>query len=355
MYRLAWLIVGLSIWSSAAAQDPYVLKFATLAPRGSSWMNVLSTWADTVRSKSGGRLIVKLYPGGVAGDEPDVLRKIRFGQFQGAALTGYGIGEIYFPARVMEVPFLFRNYGEIDYVRGRLMPEFRAGFRRNGFELVGWAEVGPVRLFSQHPIRSFDDMKTLRIWLWQGDPMAQAFFSASGLSPIPLSITEVYTSLSTGLIDTVYAPPLGAIAMQWFTKTQYVTDFPMADAIGALVVQRRFFDGLPADLRALLLQTGTAAGKALIKVSREDNRKSLQVLRKYGLKFVLRWDQVDHQQFYTLRDKVVKTLEKRGLLPASLVEQVQADLRHYRAQHKAVAQDPNGGFGMPSAGASQER
>ncbi|HQU16038.1 MAG: hypothetical protein B7Z66_01065 [Chromatiales bacterium 21-64-14] len=355
MSRLAWLIVGLSIWSSAVAQEPYVLKFATLAPRGSSWMNVLSTWADTVRAKSDGRLIVKLYPGGVAGDESDVLLKMRFGQIQGAAFTGHGIGEIYFPARVMEIPFLFRSYDEIDYVRARLMPEFRAGFRRNGFELVGWAEVGPVRLFSKYPIRSFDDMKNLRIWLWQGDPLAQAFFSASGLSPIPLSITEVYTSLSTGLINTVYAPALGAIAMQWFTKTQYVTDFPMADAIGALVVQRQFFDRLPADLQALLLQTGGIAGRELIKVSRTDNRKSLQVLRKYGLKFVLPWKQVNHQQFYTLRDRVVQLLEKRGLLPVALVDQVQADLSRYRARHKTTGQDPNGGFGISSAVTSPAR
>lgn len=327
------LVLSLLLVRSAVGAEHYVLKFATLAPRGTSWMVVLSKWAKTVREQSGGRLRVKLYPGGVAGDEPVVITKMRFGQLQGAAITGRGIGEIYFPARILEVPFLFRNYGEIDDVRARIMPQLRRGFRHNGFALIGWGEVGPVRLFSNRPVRSLKDMKKMRIWLWQGDPLAHAFFSAADLSPIPLSITDVYTSLSTGLINTVYAPPLGAIAMQWFTQTKYVSGFPMADAVAALVVRRAFYDRLPSDLRRILSETGRVAGEELIKVSRRDNVKSLQTLRKYGLKFGPGWGKVDHREFLQLRDRVLAELEREGLMPRALVHRVQEDLRTYRAHH----------------------
>ncbi len=329
----AVVILGLTMCAPVHAGERYVLKFATLAPRGTSWMTVLSRWAQAVRTQSGGRLEIKLYPGGVAGDEPDVITKMRFGQIQGAAITGRGISEIYFPARILEIPFLFRNYGEIDSVRRRILPQLRAGFRKNGFELVGWGEVGPVRLFSSHPVRDIADMKQLRIWLWQGDPLARAFFRAAGLSPIPLSITDVYTSLSTGLINTVYAPALGAIAMQWFTQTRYVSGFPMADAVAALVVTRRFYDRLPVDLQRVLDRTGGAAGRGLIEVSRADDVKSLQTLRRYGLKFGPGWGQVDHRQFFRIRDRVLKDLEGGGLMPAALVAKVQRLLAEYRAAH----------------------
>ncbi|MDH5513172.1 MAG: TRAP transporter substrate-binding protein DctP, partial [Gammaproteobacteria bacterium] len=170
----------------APADETYVLKFATLAPQGSTWMNIIEDWAGKVEAESKGRLKFKLYPGGVSGDEPDVLRKIRFGQLHGAAMTGHGIGHIYSPVRVLEIPFLFRSYDEVDHVRARLMPEIRAGFRENGFELIGWMEVGFIQLFSQEPIYSLEDMRKRRIWLWQGDPLGKAFFAASGISPVPL-------------------------------------------------------------------------------------------------------------------------------------------------------------------------
>ena len=159
---------------TARADEPYVLKFATLAPAGSTWMNVITEWAGKVEKESQGRLKFKFYPGGVSGDEPDMIRKIRFGQIHGAAMTGHGIGSIYSPARVLEIPFLFRNYEEVDYVRAQMMPEIRAGFRKNDYELLGWMELGFIRFFSRTPIHSMDDLKKRRIWLWQGDPLGAA-------------------------------------------------------------------------------------------------------------------------------------------------------------------------------------
>jgi len=258
---LAALLLALTFAAPPAlAEKTWVLKFATLAPAGTTWVKLLEEWAEQVKTESGGRLVFKIYPGGVQGDEPDVLKKIRFGQLQGGAFTGYGIGQIYSPARVLELPFLFENLDEFDYVRERLMPSIEQGYRDNGYELVGWMEVGFIFFFSREPIATLDDLRKRRIWFWQGDPLSKAFFDAGGLSPVPLSIIDVYTSLSTGMIDTVYAPPLGAIALQWFTKTQYITNVPMANGIGSLVVSRRFYQDLPQDLQKLLKRTGAETG-----------------------------------------------------------------------------------------------
>jgi TRAP-type C4-dicarboxylate transport system substrate-binding protein len=330
--KLAAVFLFFLLFPAAHAEEAYVLKFATLAPHGSTWLNIISDWANTVDKQSQGRLKIKLYGGGVSGDEPDVLRKIRFGQLQGGAMTGHGIGYIYSPARVLEIPFLFRSYDEVDHVRAQLMPEIREGFRQNGFELLGWMEVGFIQLFSRTPIYSIDDMKKRRIWLWQGDPLGTAFFAASGISPIPLPITEVFSSLSTGLIDTTIAPPLGAIALQWFSQTPYMTNIPVMDGIGGLIVSRKFFDGLPKDLQELLRRTGEETGARLLVETRHDNEKSLAVLKQHGVTFTNEWKDKD-AVIYDIRDRAAAMLAKDGYIPAPLFEKARRSLNDYRA-HK---------------------
>ncbi|MGA9033785.1 MAG: TRAP transporter substrate-binding protein DctP [Sulfuricaulis sp.] len=331
MKKLVAVFLLFLMLPAAHAEEPYILKFATLAPHGSTWLNIITDWANKVEKESQGRLKFKLYGGGVSGDEPDVLRKIRFGQLHGGAMTGHGIGYIYSPARVLEIPFLFRSYDEVDHVRAQLMPEIREGFHQNGFELIGWMEVGFIQLFSRVPIYSIADLKQRRIWLWQGDPLGTAFFAASGLAPVPLPITEVFTSLSTGLIDTTIAPPLGAIAFQWFTKTPYMTDIPVMDGIGGLIVSRKFFDGLPKDLQQLLRRTGEEAGTRLLVETRRDNEKSLAVLKQNGVTFTSEWKDKD-SDLYDLRDRAAAMLAKDGYIPAPFYEKARKSLNDYRAR-----------------------
>jgi TRAP-type C4-dicarboxylate transport system substrate-binding protein len=312
------------------AERIYTLKFATLAPAGTTWVNILQDWANTVRRESRGRLLFKIYPGGVQGDEPDVLKKIRFGQLQGGAFTGYGIGHIYSPARVLELPFLFNNIDEIDYVRKQFMADIEQGYLDNGYVLLGWMEVGFIYFFSKAPIQSIDDLQNRRIWNWQGDPMGQAFFDASGLSPVPLSIIDVYTSLSTGLLDTVYAPPLGAIAMQWFTKTRYITDIPMANGIGSLIVSRRFFQDLPQDLQKLLKRTGELTGEQLIIATRRDNIEALEVLQQRGMLMVEGSEDLESGEVENIRVRAGEILMDNGYIPKSVIDKVNNWLQDYR-------------------------
>ena len=325
-------------FTAASAERVYQLKFATLAPSGTTWVNLLEEWAKQVKQESNGRLVFKIYPGGVQGDEPDVLKKIRFGQLQGGAFTGYGIGHIYSPARVLELPFLFNDIDEIDYVRKRFMPEVTQGYRDNGYELLGWMEVGYVYFFSKYPIRSLDDLRQRRIWLWQGDPLGSAFFEASGLPPVPLSIIDVHTSLSTGLIDTVYTPPLGAIALQWFTKTKYITDVPMANGIGSLVVSRRFFQNLPQDLQKLLKRTGEETGEKLIAATRKDNIAALETLQEKGMELVMDTDELESSaEVAAITTRAAQILMNNGYIPRALVDKVNFWLHEYRI-HKAKEQ-----------------
>jgi TRAP-type C4-dicarboxylate transport system substrate-binding protein len=325
--------------NSVHAGKVWELKFATLAPEGTSWVNLLEEWAETVKTESNGRLVFKIYPGGVQGDEPDVLKKMRFGQLHGGAFTGYGIGHIYSPTRVLELPFMFNDSDEIDHVRKLFMPEIEQGYRDNGYELLGWMEVGFIHFFSKKPITKLDHLRESRIWYWQGDPLAKAFFNASELSPVPLSIIDVYTSLSTGMIDTVYAPPLGAIALQWFAKTKYITNVPMANGIGSLVVTRRFYQNLPQDLQKLLKRTGRETGEKLIAATRRDNLESMQLLQSRGLVLVEGEDDLKSGEIKRISDQAAEQLMDDGYIPGATVRQVREWLAEYRARPVAEAVD----------------
>lgn len=326
-------VVALLGTAAAHAADTYVLKFATLAPQGSTWMKAFDAWGRELATKSQGRLVVKFYPGGISGDEPDMLKKIRFGQLQGAALSGHGIGEIFPPARILETPFLFHSHAEIDAVRAVIQPVIEAGFRKNQYELVAWMEVGNIHFFSTKPLTRLDELAQRRIWQWQGDRFIDAFFEANGWSPVTLPITEVYTGLSTGLIDTVVSTPLASIALQWAGKTPYMSTQPMATGIGAVVVSDRFYAGLPADLQALLKNSGAALSQTLIADTRRDDEKALAVLAKQTRPMAGLQD-IDMTEQIARARKTVNTLEARQYLSAALDRQVDAALARYRGGRK---------------------
>jgi TRAP-type C4-dicarboxylate transport system substrate-binding protein len=215
------------------------------------------------------------------------------------------------------------------------MPEIEAGFRYKGFELLGWPEVGTIHFFSKLPINSLEQLKQRHIWLWQGDPMGQAFSKAAGVSPVPLSIMDVYTQLSAshGSIDTVYNSPFGALAMQWHTKLKYASNIPITNGIGGLIVSQRFFKSLPTDLQTLLQTTGKAVGAEINLVSRRDNKKSIQLLKKSGIKFMWDWSDDEKSQMLIIRDQAAKDLAESGYIPEENFTQAKKLLENYRKQH----------------------
>jgi len=340
---LATLLTGILFLcsQSAIARDIYTLKFATLMPTGTAWSKLLDSWVKEVEEKSNGRIKFKMYSGGVMGDEPDVLRKIRKGQLHGGMFTGYGIGRIYSPARVLEMPFLFKSVEESDHVREKIMPDLEKGFRDNKFELLGWPEVGFIHFFSTKPLTSIDAIKKHRIWLWQGDPLGEAFFKASDIDPIPLSIMDVYTQLSAkhGSIDTVYTSTFGAIALQWYSKLKYATHIPLTNAIGGVVVSSRFYNKLPADLQQLLKTTGETMSDNIRLNAREENRKSIDLLQKNGIEFMLDWDEVDMAEMLRMRDDAAAYLEQTNYIPASMFAKTKKMLSDYREQQNTPSTD----------------
>ncbi|CUS87408.1 TRAP transporter substrate-binding protein DctP, partial [Candidatus Kryptobacter tengchongensis] len=276
------LLLFFFLLNFAIAQE-YLIKVATIAPEGSTWINVLREYDAQIRKESNGRLGFKIYAGGVAGDEIDVLKKIRIGQYHAGGFTGVGIGEIAPNLRVLDSPFLFKSYDEVDYIYQKFNDEFEKEIEKGGFVLLGWAEVGFVYTFTKTPIYGIEDLRKIKMWAWQGDPIAEVAYKVIGITPVQLSVTEVLTSLQTGLIDGVYASPLAILATQWFTKIKYMHNVPLTDASGALLISKKYFDSLPKELQEILLRNGKKYMRKLVELSRQENQKAVETLKKNGI------------------------------------------------------------------------
>ncbi|MGH8091111.1 MAG: TRAP transporter substrate-binding protein DctP [Rudaea sp.] len=268
---------------AGSAQAATTIKIATVAPDGTAWMREMRAGAEAVKKDTDGRVQIKYYPGGVMGDEPTVLRKIRIGQLQGGAFTGGELSQIVKDAQIYSLPFLFKNLDEVDKVRAQLDPLLKQEFDKAGFDVVGISGGGFAYLMSVKDIKTKDDLKAAKVWVPQGDRVAEAGFKAGGVTPISLPLADVYTSLQTGLIDTVANTPAGAIAFQWHTKVRHMVDLPITYVVGMLVIDKKVFGTLsPADQKALNDDLAAAFAR-LEKINRDDNAQAKLALQKQGV------------------------------------------------------------------------
>lgn len=333
------LVLALALAAAAAAPalaQQKTIKLATLAPEGTSWMNVMADLDREVRERTGGAVGFKFYPGGVAGDEKVVLRKMKVGQLQGGAFSGTGLGEINPSCRVLELPFLYREYGEIDHVKSKIDGRLRAEFEKKGHVLLGWAEVGFAHMFSNRRLMTIEDVRSSKPWVWEGDPLATEAFRAFGVNPTPLALPDVLTSLQTGLIDTVYNSPMACIGLQWFPKLKYMLAEPITCGQGAILVQKSFFDKLAPEHQQVLRELGEKHGERLKEISRKENAEAVPTLKEKGIE-VLVWDPQEVAGFEPVGQKVAESLAGEGegkLFSRALLDEVRALLAEYRASKK---------------------
>lgn len=288
------------------AKPKYFFKIASLAPEGSVWINHFREFADEVKSRSGGEIGFRIYPGGVMGDDMAMYRKMRVGQLHGGGFTMSGIANVVSDFRIMAIPFLFKDYAEVDQISALMRPYFEKQFSKNGLELLSLTEVGFIYGMSTIPTATIGELKDRKSWVPTGDPLASTFMTQLGVTPIPLTIPDVLSSLQTGLVDTVYTSLYGSLVMQWFTKASYITDFPYGYAYGAIALSQKAFKKLPKEYAELMHEAADKHFTALNSATRKSNRESRDVLQTNGVKFIRATEEVQQ----TLKENRDVTIQK---------------------------------------------
>jgi TRAP-type C4-dicarboxylate transport system substrate-binding protein len=307
------------------------IRFATVAPEGSTWMKVMRDYAKAVEDATNNEIKFKIYPGQVAGDEKDVLRKIRIGQLDSGGFTGTALGEISPEVRIMDSPFLFNSYEEVDFIADQYFDYFSKKFDEKGFILLGWAEVGFVYVFTNKPINALEDMNGVKMWMWEGDPIAEATFKAFNISPIPLSITDVLTSLQTNLINGVYITPYACTVVQWHTRVKYMLDLRLADSNGAILISKKKFNRLSESHQEILKNLSREYFEQLTDKSRKDNAESLELLKETGITFTTIDDKNKVSSFYQSGKKARRDLIGK-LYDEDFLLKIEGLLEKYRSE-----------------------
>jgi len=323
-------LLALSLLLAFPAQAT-TLKIATLAPDGTSWMKAMRGAAKEISSKTDKRVKLRFYPGGVMGNDKSVLRKIRIGQLHGGAITSGGLASIYPDVQIYSLPFLFRSTKEVDYVRARMDAGIVSGLQKKGFVSFGIGEGGFAYLMSQSPFSSASELKSKKIWSPEGDQLSYAAFKSIGVTPVPLSVTDVLTGLQTGLIDTVGTTPIGAIALQWHSRVKHLADLPLTYIYATMVISKKSLKKLTPKDQEVLQQILASTFEQINAQNRNDNIGARKALKNQGIQFYTP-NISGAEDWKAAIEKVAVDNNVRSRLSKTLVREVQKHLADFRKQ-----------------------
>lgn len=313
---LGLLLLPTRLVTPASAEGSAEIRFATIAPKGSKAERILRAWDMSVKEKTGGRVKFRFYPGGVAGDERDVLRKMKVSQLDATTLTSVGLGQIVRSASVLQVPGLFKNYKALAAVRTAMDAEWRKSFDDAGYQLLGWFDIGFGRIFSNQPIEKPSDLKKARPWVWRDDPVFPELMKIVGANGVPLALPEVFPALQTKMVDTVITSPTAALGLQWFNNVKYMSKQADLALVGATLITNQLFKSIPPDAQQVLIETGKQAHQKALETIAAQEAADYNTLKSRGLKEV---DQAPHaaewnKAYAELRTKLSGKLFSKELL-----------------------------------------
>jgi TRAP-type C4-dicarboxylate transport system substrate-binding protein len=337
LLRIKLMLVTLVlVVAPLSAVDAMTLKIATISPDGTAWMIKMRAGAAEVKQRTNGRVQFKFYPGGIMGNDQSVLRKVHVGQLHGGAVASGSLAEVYPDSQIYGFPLLFRSLEEVDHVRRRFDPLIVKGLEEHGFVSFGLAEGGFAYIMCQRRLESVRDLKSSKVWIPSGDVISQTVFQVAGVSPIPLPVSDVLTSLQTGLIDTITTPPIVTIALQWHTRVKYLTDAPLSYVSALLIIDRKAFKQLTTDDQAVVREVMGRVFREIDAGNRRDNINAKEALRKQGIVFVTP-DPAQLAEWQRIADTARAQLVAHGVYSKDILRALQNHLDAYRKSPTAAA------------------
>ncbi len=305
--RISCFLLSFLLCSSLFAK-PVTLKLALMAPEDTSWAKSLKSMADEISKATSGRVELKIYYGGSQGDEPDILRKIHINQLQGGVFTGKTLGEINGDVRVMEIPYtFFDDRDKAIKTLNTLTPFFNQKLEEKKMVNLGFFELGMVYFVSKKKIENLDSLQGVKIWTWQGDELVSSVIKNMKLVSVPLPLTDVLSSLSTGIVEAAYAPPLGILALQWNSKVKYLIDFPLAFSVGAILVSKASWSKISPEDQKVIAKISADNAAKLNSVNNKDNKEALIAMKDTGVNFI-KFKETEIAKAKAYRSDVVKQL-----------------------------------------------
>ncbi len=333
--RIVTLLLALALLPLAvpapAPAEPVVIKLATLVPEGTIWHQMYKEMEADWSSATQGRVTMRLYAGGVAGDDPDMVRKMHIGQLQGAMLTAVGLSEIDESFKALRLPMFFASYDELRAVLETLKPELAKRLEAKGFVLLDWTEAGWVNLFSRKPILTIADLKAAKLFSWAGDEQMTSWWKQQGFEPVSIATTDVPTALQTGMIEAIPTTPLAALTLQWYRQVPNMLQLGIGPLVGATVVTRKTWDQISPEDRAKVLEAAVRLEQKIRAEIPKQDRSAIDEMVKRGLKIVP-LDAAGEARWRAEAEKLDATM-RGAVVPAEAFDLVLKARDAYRQAH----------------------
>jgi TRAP-type C4-dicarboxylate transport system substrate-binding protein len=279
---LALAVAALAPASARAQQQ--IVKLATLVPEGSVWDKSMREMGAQWSAGTQNRVALRVYPGGVAGDESDVVRKMRIGQLQAAAITTGGLADIDPAFNVFNIPMFFTSYPELYATLDQLTPVLKQRLEARGFVLLAWGHGGWVYFFTKQPVESVEGLRKTKMFVWAGDDEMVAQWRRFGFQPVALAATDIMTGLQTGMIDAYPTTPLLGLTLQWYRMTPNMVGMGLAPLVGGLVMTKQAWAKIAEPDRVRIMESCSRLEHKLeVEVPRQDT-VAVAEMKKRGLK-----------------------------------------------------------------------
>jgi TRAP-type C4-dicarboxylate transport system substrate-binding protein len=260
------------------------IKLGSLAPANTPWDKYIHQIGSDWEKASAGKVVLKIYPGGVVGDETVMLRKIRLGQLDAAAITSVGMNQIYQGVLAFSIPMFITKNDELSYAIEKIGPYFEAAMEKKSFKVIVWTFAGWTHLFSRHPAPKPDDLKTQKLWVWEGNSRELQLWKEGGFHPVPLAAPDMMTSLQSGMVDAFIATPASAASYQWFASANYMCEMNWAPLVAGLVISSAVWAKIPPELQPVLLDIAHKTGPVISEESNKLDAEAVRIMKENGLK-----------------------------------------------------------------------
>jgi len=259
------------------------VKLGSPFPEGSEWDLSLRRVAASWERITDGEVRMRIYPGGIAGDQADMIRKMRFGQLDAAVLTAFGMRVIVPETFVISLPGMLNSEAELDYAIDRFLPTFSYDFIKEGFRVLAWSKSGWAYFFSKNAVTTPGEMKLEKLAIVKSDSEVVTIFKALGFNIVPVDFSEMMVFLQSGMVNAFYSAPMATAAYQWFALAPHMINFPMAPVLGGLVISERTWKRIPAKFHEDLQQAIEVVAQDFYLESEHLNMEAMRVMARHGL------------------------------------------------------------------------
>jgi TRAP-type C4-dicarboxylate transport system substrate-binding protein len=333
--RLAIGVMGTWLLAAGVHADPAVLRMATVAPAGTSWARELNAFGREIEANTNAQVRVKMYFGGIAGDDTQIGERIRRDQLDGAGSGGALCEQLAPTMRVLRVSGILTDYREAFYTLSRLNPTLDEEVRKHGYTLINTAPLGPHILFTRTPVRSMADLRKNKLWVWNKDDVLIAELKEFGVPIEPMSLDEAARAFDEHRIDGFAAPASVTLAFQWATRARYATDLRLDMINACVVLANRAWDKLTPEQRNVVKAAGAKLGQRFVEIGETlDGRLLGGLFERQGLQ-TIPLSKTFQSEFFSLAQATRERLGDK-LVPTEPLQRVLGILADFRAERQAT-------------------